>query len=201
MVKFFKANIKMLLVFSLLSGGLGAAAYFFLPTKYYASGSIFVKRVIYPYSETHFTYEGYYGQQAAVSYTNSVIGLIESEDIHAQALQKIGISVTEKSLRVVDRKIKTIKSGPQIINLVTKEKSPEKTEELWSAVADSTLETAEALKTGGDPYINVAKVSDRPIVKEGYRNLPLFSFLGIGLGLLFSTSVLSVKNYFHKKKK
>jgi capsular polysaccharide biosynthesis protein len=200
-LKFFWENIKLIALSGLFAGILGAVAYFFLPINYQAEGSLFIKRVIYPYSETHFTYEGYYGQQAAVSYTDSVIGLIESVDIRARALTKLGENVNDKNLRKLSRKVKVSKNGPQVITIKIKEASSDKAQETWQAVSDVTIETIGELKSGGDPYINLSKVSQEPVIKEGYRNLPLFTLLGIFIGVSLASFALAAINYFSKKKK
>jgi len=201
MISFGKKNIKILAVSVVLAGSVGALAYYFLPIKHYATGSLFIRRSIYPYSENHFTYEGYYGQQAAMSYANSVIGLVKSEDIRAQALTSLEIPVNEKTLRKYERKIRTIKSGPQLIGLVVKEKSPQEAEKLWQAVADSTINTMNNISRVNDPFVGVIKISENPVVREGYRNPVIHVSVGMGLGLVLSVSYLTLFNYFKSNKK
>lgn len=194
-IKFYRKNLKFVVISSLLLACLGVLAYFYLPLKYQAAGSVFVKRVVYPYSEDHFTYEGYYGQQAAVSYTDSVIGLIKSVDVQSKALTKLGMKISEESLRQLDKKTRISKSGPQIVTIFIKDKQPLRAGEVWQALVDSTIETANQLKSGGDPYMNVSKVSTEPIVKEGYKSLPIYCLAGLVLGFFFSTFFLAVKTY------
>jgi len=200
-ISFGKKNIKVLLASMVFMGTIGVLAYYFLPLKHYATGSLFIRRSIYPYSENHFTYEGYYGQQAAMFYANSVIGLIESEDIRAQVLNTLEVPVNEKTLRKYERKVRTIKSGPQLIGLVVKEESPQKAEELWQAVADSTINTMNNISRVNDPFVGVIKVSEKPIVREGYRDLAVYVLVGIGLGLILPVSYLALFNYFKSSKK
>jgi len=200
-ISFGKKNIKVLLASMVFMGTIGVLAYYFLPLKHYATGSLFIRRSIYPYSENHFTYEGYYGQQAAMFYANSVIGLIESEDIRAQVLNTLEVPVNEKTLRKYERKVRTIKSGPQLIGLVVKEESPQKAEELWQAVADSTINTMNNISRVNDPFVGVIKVSENPVVREGYRDLAVYVLVGIGLGLILPVSYLALFNYFKSSKK
>ncbi len=200
-IKFFKDGWKIVLASTIIAGLLGVAVYFLLPAKYYATGSLFVRRSIYPYSENHFTYEGYYGQQAAMSYANSVIALIESEDIRAIALQNLKVEVNETTLRKYDKKIRTVKAGPQLVGLVVKEKSEEDAKNLWNAMADSTIGIMNGISRQNDPFVGVLKISSEPIVKESYRNLVLDILVGAGLGLLISTGLLVTKNYCPKFRK
>ena len=198
---FFKQNARIIIIVSILFGALGAAAYYFLPVKYKASGSLFVKRTIYPYSENHFTYEGYYGQQAAIFYTNSVIGLVQSEDIRAEALSKLEIEVNEENLRKYKRKIKTVKSGPQLVSVVVTEDTPEKAEALWNEVGIATVRALLNINADGDPFVDVAKVSEKPVIKESFRSLEVFTLIGFGLGSLTATTLLSLKSYLSPKKR
>jgi len=200
-LKFIKKNLRLLLLFMFLFGAAGVLAYYFLPTKHYATGSLFIRRSIYPYSENHFTYEGFYGQQAAMFYSNSVVGLIESEDIRAQVLTSLSIPVNEKTLRQYENKIRTIKSGPQLIGLVTKGDSPQQAEELWNAVADSTIGTMNSISRINDPFVGIIKVSEKPILKESFRDLPIFALAGIGLGFILPVGGLALISYLKSTKK
>lgn len=186
----------MVLISTLTAGVLGVLAYYFLPLRYYATGSLFVRRSIYPYSEDHFTYEGYYGQQAAMAYANSVIGLIESDDVLAQTLSSLDMEVDQTSLRKYHKKIRTVKSGPQLIELITKEESPQEAEALWQATADSTIAAINNISRVNDPFVGVLKVSEQPVVKEGYRDLVTFSLAGAGAGLVLSLLYITIFTYF-----
>ncbi len=201
MTKLLKNHVKLLLVSIFVAGALGAATYYFLPTRYYATGSLFVRRSIYPYSEDHFTYEGYYGQQAAMLYANSVIGLIDSDDIVAQTLTSLNMPVDQNSLRTYHRKIRTVKSGPQLIELVVKEEDAQKAGELWQAVVDVTTTAMNNISRVNDPFVGVVKVSDEPVIKEGYKNLPVYSLVGAGVGLCVSLFYLVLLSYFRSGKK
>jgi capsular polysaccharide biosynthesis protein len=199
-LKFLKLNRGAMILSSILFGIVGVTAFFYVPTKYYANGSLFVKRSIYPYSPDHFTYEGYYGQQAAMAYTNSVIGLIESEDLRSKAIEKFGLEVNEKNLRKFAKKIKATKTGPQLITLTAKGNNAKEAEELWSVVTGATIETVNKINSDGDPYVSISKIIEKPIVKEGYKDAIVFTALGLCFGAFISAFFLAVKNYLKGKK-
>lgn len=201
LINILKQNVKLILISILLMGITGALAYYFLPPRYYATGSLFVRRSIYPYSEGHFTYEGYYGQQAAMSYTNSVIGLIESDDILSQSLSVLGIQVNQKNLRNYSKRIKTRKTGPQLIELIVKGESFEQAEELWQTMADSTINSLNNISRANDPFVGIIKVSEKPVLKEGFRNLASYTLVGAGFGLVLPLFYLLTLNYFRTGKK
>lgn len=198
---FYKSNFKVILGTTILAGLLGVAGYFLLPRKYYASGSLFIRRSIYPFSENHFTYEGYYGQQAAQAYTNSIMALIESEDIMSYALKNMNIEVNEASLRKYGKKIKVVKDGPQLIGLVVKEKSEEEATNLWEAITNTSAATMNNLSRQNDPFVGVVRIAEKPIVKTGYRSIPVCVVVGMSMGFLLSTGVMVLINYIPVKKR
>jgi capsular polysaccharide biosynthesis protein len=200
-IEFFVKNIKFIGISTIFAGIVGVGAYFLIPKKHIATGSLFIRRSIYPYSENHFTYEGYYGQQAAMFYANSIIGLIESDDVRAQALKKLDVPVNETTLRKYDRKIKTVKSGPQLVELVIKENSMEEAEKLWAAIADSSIETMNGISLKNDPFVGILKVSEKPILIQTYRSIPICFAVGAGLGFVISTTFFAVSSYFPKKRR
>ncbi len=195
-LKLIKPKKLLVIAFIVVFGGLGAAANYYFPHTYYATGSIFVKRTIYPYSNDHFTYEGYYGQQAALAYTNSVISIIESEDIRAQTLKKIGKDVNERNLRKYAKRIKTRKIGPQVVEVITKEKSEDKALELWNAVVDNSTQNLTRLGNTTDPFVGMVKISETPVLKTGYRDIYTFTATGLSLGFVLALLYLTISTYF-----
>jgi capsular polysaccharide biosynthesis protein len=174
-----------IIIFIILGAVLGVGIYF-LPPKYISSGSFYIKRSISG-EKNYFTYEGYYGQQTALSYTNSVIALAESLDIKRLVLDKLKIEVNEESLRKLSRMIRVKKTGSQIILITVKADSYATSENIWNKLSESLLSTTYEINKDGDPNLMVEKVSDRPVVKEGYRSILLF---GIG-GSLISFTIFS----------
>lgn len=175
-----------IVIFILLGALLGVGTYF-LPPKYISSGSFYIKRSISG-EKNYFTYEGYYGQQTALSYTNSVIALAESSDIKRLVLDKLKIDVNEESLRKLSRMIKVKKTGPQVILITVKADDYSLSENIWNKLSESLLSTTYEINKDGDPNLMVVKISDRPVVKEGYRSMMLF---GIG-GSLISFTLFSL---------
>lgn len=196
-LSFLKKHSKVITIGSMLGAIIAIAAYFLFPPKYYASGSLFIRRTIYPYSDNHFTYEGYYSQQAAMFYANSVVGLIESEDVLSQALTSMGIAVDEKSLMKYARKIRTIKSGPQLVGVVVKGNNENETKQLWQAITDITTKKLDEINQRGDPFMSIAKVLDEPIMKKDYRDVYLFTIVGLTFGFLLSSFYLALKKQSH----
>ena len=182
-LKKFKKYKTLLLVFTVVGISIGFVLGYFTE-KYSAAGSFYIGRKIDPNQARFFTYEGYYGQQTALSYAKTAVELVSSPDVKKQTLEKLNIEVTDTTLREFGNLIRIKKVGPQLITVTVKGSTEEKAAKMWVLLADSFLETAEILNLQTDPELKIIKVSPLPIVKHSY--LPLVS-LPIAGGLIFLT--------------
>ena len=183
LLKKFKKYKTLLLVFTVMGISIGFVLGYFTE-KYSATGSFYIGRKIDPNQSRFFTYEGYYGQQTALSYAKTAVELVSSPDVKKQTLEKLNIEVTDTTLREFGNLIRIKKVGPQLITVTVKGSTEEKAAKMWVLLADSFLETAEILNLQTDPELKIIKVSPLPIVKHSY--LPLVS-LPIAGGLIFLT--------------
>ena len=195
-IKKIKKHRAVLLTPAIL-GLLMGLAFFYIPPKYTSSGSIYINRKIDEPSE-FFTYEGYYAQQSALGYTNSVSALIESTDVQKELLERSGEVLTSDSLRNLQRKIKVRKVGPQVIFIEVKEKTPEKSEEMWVNLTDIVISKSEEINREGDSNLYLTLLSSKPLVKETYRNIYTFSVFGLILGSALGLLLVSIKEYLKK---
>ena len=110
------AYIKVTLVGILLGG----VAFYLLvpkiPNRYTASG-IFVISRSNDSSDIFFTYEGYYAEQTAVSYTNSFLAIIQSDEVKKTALEELRGMATNQELNKLKRAVRIKKEGPRVVNL------------------------------------------------------------------------------------
>ncbi len=192
-IKKIKRNRK-IVVTSILGGILLGILIYNLPSRYSSSGSLYVKRSIEP-SEKFFTYEGYYAQQSAQSYTNSFMALVESQDIRKKTLESIGTPITDKNLRKLDRIIKVKKTGPQVISVKVTDSNYDYSEKVWMALTKSVIDTSKELNEGGDKNISVSTVSETPLVEETYKSPYIFSLAGMVIGLSIGCLFICVKEY------
>jgi capsular polysaccharide biosynthesis protein len=199
-LKFTKKNAIKITAVGLFFGLLGVAVYYWVPTKYLASGSIYVKRSVENGEGKYFTYEGYYNQQTATSYTNTVMGFLESIDVRSQSLENLGFDVTESSLRRLGKQIKIKKAGNQLITLSVKDISPQYAQALWLELARNTISTAQTLNSNSDPALQISMLKDLPVVKEVYKNVWLNFFIGVALGKLIAIIVLAFKAYVREQR-
>jgi len=165
-----------------------------LPPKYISSGSLYVKREANP-GTGYFTYEGYYAQQTAMSYTNSVVAILESPDIKKKVLGLMNIPVNEKTIRELGRTIKVKKTGPQVILVTVKNKNYDISMEVWDKTVNSLMGITADMNKNGDENLGISLISERPVVKEGYKSPYLFGIAGSLITLTLSLFFISVKEY------
>jgi len=186
---------KLLLIVSILLGVMMGVIYLALPPKYIATGSFMVIRKANTQRSGFFTYEGYYNQQTALSFTETVTALMESEDVLSKTLGKMAIDVNKNSLRKIQKKIKVKNPGPQLVTLQVKEKSNDLTLKTWEAISEVTTQTAQEANIEGDPSLGIAKVSAQPVIKKQHKPALPIILGGAILGLTVYIFFVSVKEY------
>ncbi|MBN1162891.1 hypothetical protein JXA34_04080 [Patescibacteria group bacterium] len=184
---------KVLAATTIIGGFLGFIVYFF-PMKYTAQGSFYIYRDIQTSEDGSFSYEGFYSQQVAISFTKTVAALIESPDVGHKVISEMNLQTNEKNLREYRKKTEVVNSGPQIITLVTKTSSSEESERLWNLVAEAIEDTINT------SYIRIQRVSEYPVVIESFRDLPVYALLGLVIGFGTSLIFVSFREYMRINK-
>lgn len=178
-----------------LCGGIFGIAATFIPGKYRAEGYYFIGRVADKPSSEFFTYEGYYAQQTAQSYTNTAIAVLESENIKSAVLEDLKLPVTDSNIRKLSRSYKVYKRGPQVVSLVAADYNNEKTLRIYSSISERFLEAGEKIINESDENIKVLPLSEEPVVKREQRPLPNYLAGGLLIGLALALLKFSFKEY------
>jgi len=185
-LEFLKKIYKNLLAFFAVGVFLGILVFSILPKKYISSGILFVGRTVTETQE-FYSYSGYYDQQVALSFTNTVRGFLEDKNLHAQILKKLGAEATEKNIRAIDRKIRV------------RSKSRRETEEIWETLVDETVKTMEVLNAKADSKLFIEKTNTTVLSRELMQNPFVFGGVG-GLFLMgCGTVYIATKTYFYKE--
>ena len=179
----------------LVGGALLGIIFYFMPSKYVAVGSFFVNRKISP-ENSFFTYEGYYGQQTALTYTNSVLSLMGSIDIRKMVLESNKIPPTSKNMNILNRAIRVTKTGPQVILLTVKANTYEDAKRLWNSVSNVTVATAFEINSNGDENLSISPVSPQPLVGIPYKSIYLYGIVGALVSLTLASFFVCLKEYF-----
>lgn len=188
---------RMILIPASIAGLAIGIATSFYPPRYVSSGSFYVRRAVNE-SLGFFTYEGYYAQQTAISYTNSVSALAESQDLKKTVLEEIGSVVNKESLRELNKSTRVKKVGPQIISITVKSADQEKSKNLWMEISRSLIEKSKELNLGGDENLSILPISQQPLVKETYRSSYVFGLVGMLAGFSTVLFFICLKEYFKR---
>lgn len=195
-VFFLKKNILQILIVGVIFAVLSVLAFFFLPVRYKATGSLFITRKADETSAELFTYEGYYAQQTAHSYTNTIGGLLESVDIKKKVLESLEIPVTQRTIRRLSRQLQIKRPALQLLVVEVKGKTAGEARSLWLSLVDEVVEVSLDINKVGDSSISVLQLSDLPVVQPTYRNVYLFGLVGFGFGLFLGVLISALKEYF-----
>ena len=193
-IKTIEENRPLLITAAFIGLVLGIIFYF-LPSKYISSGSFYVSKKT-DKSLDFFTYEGYYAQQSAITYADSVITLAKSVDIKKDVLEKMNQPINEKNLRELNKSIKIKKAGPQIISLEIKGRTYELAEETWTKFSESLIKKSEEMNENSDEKLVVNTVSEKPLTRKAYRSPWVFGATGFLAGLALGILVMCGKEYF-----
>jgi capsular polysaccharide biosynthesis protein len=194
-IKFLQKEKAPILITGLVFAVVGVLAYFVVPQKYEATGTLFVARKI-DEGPDFFTYEGYYASQSAQSYTPTVIGLLKSDAVKGEVLKDLSVMIDARALRELGRVIDAKKQAPQLIQVTVKNMGSVSPEVVWNSLVENTVTTSQALSSKSDPSLVVIRVNEEPIVRESFSSLYLNAAVGFLLGVIGAGLFLSAKEYF-----
>ena len=191
-IRFYKKYLLPLLLLSLmisLAAGLTAAR---LPPSFEATQSIFVRREIQSPSESFYSYDGYYSQQAAERFTDTVVGFLKNKDIVRKAAKNSGFGPSPEEASALASTLRIKRVAPQ---LVTVSFSAGRKERAVSLVDNLTREVGSlsaSLNAKGDKFLVLSTIEPTPFV-EDKQFVPLVAALAAFMTVfLFSSLTLAV---------
>ncbi len=191
-----RKHTKLISSIVLVTGILGVALHFIVPTAYYAEGTFYVSGFSQPSTTEYFAYDGYYAQQSAQSYTQTLAALFESVTLHSAVLDQLAIPVTENALRAFSKRLSVRIQSPQLVRVIYKSNSPDVASAHWQTLADVVTAKSTLLNDQGVSQLAVVPVHDYPVVKRGYSSVYLAFAIGAGLGLVAVTIWITLKEYY-----
>lgn len=167
------------------------------PVYFKASGVLFVnreaeKKVV---GNNYYTYEGFYRQQTAEKFTDTVVGLLKSEVILAGAGKSLGLAVDHAGLKKLSGAVEVRKAAPQLVKLEVKQKTAEQATKLWQALAKEGIEKVKTLGAGEDSRLLLSQVTAEPLVNAISPDPLLDTVVAAGLGLVVGIFALSLREY------
>ena len=170
-----------------------------IPALHKAQMTLYIKREAQPANEEFYNYDGYYAQQAAERYTDTVAGLLRTKDTLQKSLQDIGAPADQRTLRDIQKKLEVEKTAPQLVQIKASKRlnydEGWQPAELVKALATNTVEREDALNKNGDAAFSVDLLNPEPITEVRDPVVWLNAVVGAMLGLLFSFFLVSFRLY------
>lgn len=135
-----------------------------------------------------YSYDGYYAQQFAEAYTDTVVGFLETTETIAQAVDATGNSQTE--LRSFVRAVDVEKTAPQLIVVQVSLKDEEMARDFVASISDIAIESIDSVNAEHDTEISVELVNENPLIEHRTIPFPLGGIVGFLIGLLLGTSII-----------
>lgn len=196
-LKLIKKYSKIIIVAGILIGLLSAVFVSQLEPTYVATHSVYVEKVPEKPDSGDFTYDGYYAQQAAELYTDTVVGLFESPAVSARALEIAQKNNTAEDVKKFQKKVFVEKVAPRLIEVKVDSKSEMDASALVSGLFQAVNERVEELTNQGVDSLSMSinVVTPNPLIATEEPMVALWGVLGLFLGLLISTSGVMLKEY------
>ena len=157
-----------------------------LPPKYEAILTLYVKRAAEPPSVEFYTYDGYYSQQVAERYTDTVVGLLERVGLLEDALSSLGLPTDQKSLRKARRSVEIQRVAPQLVEIRVTRKSSEDASSIASSLTVGVISQVRGLNKTGDEALSVELLTSEPVVEKHEPLVGLDTVVGVMVGFLVS---------------
>ena len=166
------------------------------PPRYEAVLTLYVKRDAEPPSAEFYTYDGYYSQQAAERYTDTVVGLLERRGLLKEVLSSLGLPADQKSVRRVRRSVKVERVAPQLVEIRVKRKLGEEARDITNSLAADVISQVRGLNKAGDEALSVELLDNEPVIEKHEPLVVLNTVVGVLVGFLVSILASLFWEYF-----
>lgn len=198
-IKIVKRYGKFVVLTSLLFGVAAFVISVNLPPTYSASVVIYVRGQVAAPSKDFFTYEGFYSQQTAKEFTDTVAGLAKSQDIIKKALESLGKSSEVKNIKDIQGALSVRKTAPQLVQLTINNADGEEATKAVTALGSAISERVSELNKEGGVLISMQPLDSAPIVEEQKPSVALNILIVALIGLLLSVVVVFIKEYLREE--
>ncbi len=199
-LKIVRKSLPLLIVLAAAFGTLAFLVSQNLPATYTTSLTLYVKRQATEPSADYYTFDGYYSQQAAEKFTETVVGFLKSKDILLASAKLADLPTNQESLERLESSIKIRQVAPQLVSLKVEQKDGWAAKKICTAVAQATTERINLLNQTGDKSISVDLLNPEPLVEKNEPKVVLNSLVGILVGTLLAFLYVFLKEYFADQK-
>lgn len=195
-VEIIRKSLKLLIVLATASGMLALFVSLQLPPTYTTSLTLYVKRQAAEANPDYYTFDGYYSQQAAEKFTETVVGFLKSKDILLASAKLADLSTNQKSLEQLESSIEIKQVAPQLVSLKVEQGDGQEAKKFCTSLAQATTERINLLNQTGDKAISVDLLNPEPLVEKNEVPLVVNTLVGILVGTLLSLLYIFLKEYF-----
>lgn len=168
-----------------------------LQPTYHAVLSVYVQKIPEQPAGGDFTFDGFYAQQAAESYTDTVVGLFESPAIYVRALQIADRDSEASAVEQVKQQTRIQKVAPRLIDLEVRSYEREEArilaQSLFKAVSNRLDELT--LEDSANLNMKINAVNDEPLISLAQPRVILNTVVGVLVGIFIATTALLLKEY------
>lgn len=175
-----KNNLGKLTTIALTIGILVSITTYMLPIKKTSINTLYIDRQAETENTTYFTYEGLYSQQTAERFTDTVKGLLTSENIVGETLESADIENNKQNRKKFIKELSIKKTGPQILSVKLTGEYYKNLDELFNVVDKYINEINSETQKG----VLVKTVSSKSII-ETNTTYPILNGLVATLLVLF----------------
>jgi capsular polysaccharide biosynthesis protein len=192
-----KKNATLILLAGLVLGGIVWFSSLQLQPAYHAVLSIYVQKIPEQPSSGDFTYDGFYAQQAAESYTDTVVGLFESPALHARALQIAEKPSDSLAVKQFEKQLRVEKVAPRLIDIELRSSTSEEARLYSLSLFQAVKERLEDLTSqdSADLNMRIDSVNQEPLISLVKPLVLLNTVVGVLVGLFAATSFILLKQY------
>lgn len=195
LIRFYRKYGLIIISFSFLST-LAAA---FLATKikpsFEATVSVFIRREASVPSPDFYNYDGYYSQQAAERFADTVIGVFRSKDIIYRAGLASGLSASQTNVNDIAGNLKIKRIGPQLITIGFSDAQEDRAVALAKNLTEESMKKLESLNEKGDRYLSLSTLEIKPFVEKKELNPKVAGLVGFTLASFLGSVFLSVLEF------
>lgn len=195
-LRFYKRYGLAFVVISLGTGVLFGILSAKLAATFEVSQSIFVRRETQSGSGNYYNYDGYYSQQAAERFTDSVVAFLKNRDIINQAALESSLAQSPEEVGWVIGGFRVRRVAPQLVTISLGGRQREKTVRFVETMTKKVTLLSDSLNAQGDKSIVLSNLEPSPFVEEK-RLVPwVMGLTAFGLTFLTISLVTAAFNAF-----
>lgn len=171
-----------------------------IPPSFEVSQSLFISRQLQNPSSSFYGYDGFYSQQSAERFTDTVVGFLKSREVVKRAVTSSGFPLTVSGLDGVIERLRIKRTAPQLVTVVFKDNQRETAARFVESLGQEAIKLAESLNERGDRLLTINPLEDQASIEEKRLSaliISLSTFLSALLVLVLSLPLLEpVKELF-----